>query len=77
MDLVQRFLRHLTAGDCRRFNIYTALLILQYYRMLTALAGSAYRVVMIVTSLILTNTLSYVPIIGSFVGFAFLCWVNA
>ncbi|KAF8515882.1 etoposide-induced protein 2.4-domain-containing protein [Gautieria morchelliformis] len=48
-----------------------------YSGMLTALAGSAYRVVMIVTSLILTNALSYVPIIGSFVGFAFLCWVNA
>jgi etoposide-induced 2.4 mRNA len=77
MESVRRFLRQLTAGQpCFSLVLYYGTEC-QLYRMLTALASSAYRVVMIITSIILTNTFSYVPVIGPFLGFAFLCWVNA
>lgn len=45
--------------------------------MLTAIASSAYRVVMALTSFVLTNALSLTPIIGPFLSFMFLSWVNA
>lgn len=82
MGRVQRSLRPPTVGQLQVFNFFqTAAAIwnlnLAYDRMLTALASSAYRVVMIITSIILTNAFSYVPMIGPFLGFSFLCWVNA
>ncbi|KAF8590490.1 hypothetical protein K439DRAFT_1381895 [Ramaria rubella] len=48
-----------------------------YSGMLTAMASSAYRVVMILTSITLTNVLSHIPIVGPMAAFAFLCWMNA
>jgi len=48
-----------------------------YTGILTALASSAYRVAMVVTSIILITTLSYIPFVGPPFGFAFLCWINA
>ncbi|KAF8520173.1 etoposide-induced protein 2.4-domain-containing protein [Hysterangium stoloniferum] len=48
-----------------------------YTGILTAMASSAYRVAMVVTSIVLTTTLSYIPFVGPLFGFAFLCWINA
>ncbi|KZT26468.1 EI24-domain-containing protein [Neolentinus lepideus HHB14362 ss-1] len=48
-----------------------------YTGILNALATSAYRGVMIVTSVALDFALAYIPVVGPFVSFAFLCWVDA
>ncbi|KAI0747673.1 etoposide-induced protein 2.4-domain-containing protein [Daedaleopsis nitida] len=48
-----------------------------YSGMLNALATSAYRGVMVFTSVVISFALAYIPYIGSVVGFAFLCWVDA
>ncbi|TBU29045.1 etoposide-induced protein 2.4-domain-containing protein [Dichomitus squalens] len=48
-----------------------------YSGMLNALATSAYRAVMVFTSVVLSFALSYVPYVGPPAGFAFLCWVDA
>ncbi|KLO18835.1 hypothetical protein SCHPADRAFT_899396 [Schizopora paradoxa] len=48
-----------------------------YSGLFTSLATSAYRAVMVGTSLIVSIGLSYVPIVGNALGFAFFCWVDA
>ncbi|KIJ44175.1 hypothetical protein M422DRAFT_168965 [Sphaerobolus stellatus SS14] len=48
-----------------------------YKGMLTAIASSAYRIVMVITSFVLTNLLLLIPVVGRFLSFMFLCWVNA
>ncbi|KAI0781309.1 etoposide-induced protein 2.4-domain-containing protein [Trametes elegans] len=48
-----------------------------YTGMLNALATSAYRGVMVCTSVVLSFALAYVPYVGPPAGFAFLCWVDA
>lgn len=48
-----------------------------YHGMLTTLATSAYRVVMILTSVIVSLVLRSIPFAGSSISFAFMCWVNA
>lgn len=45
--------------------------------MLTMLATSAYRAVMIVTSVVVSFALGSIPFAGSWISFAFMCWVNA
>ncbi|KAG1756470.1 etoposide-induced protein 2.4-domain-containing protein [Suillus paluster] len=48
-----------------------------YNGMLTMLATSAYRAVMILTSVIVSLALGSIPIAGPWMSFAFMCWVNA
>jgi etoposide-induced 2.4 mRNA len=48
-----------------------------YIAFLNSLATSAYRVVMIATSVFLSFALGYVPVIGGVVETIFFCWVNA
>lgn len=48
-----------------------------YNGMLTMLATSAYRAVMIITSVIVSLALGSIPVAGSWISFAFMCWVNA
>ncbi|TFK84519.1 hypothetical protein K466DRAFT_496432 [Polyporus arcularius HHB13444] len=48
-----------------------------YSGMLNALATSAYRAVMVCTSVVVSFALAYIPYVGPPVGFAFLCWVDA
>ncbi|KAG2078007.1 hypothetical protein BDR04DRAFT_1087705 [Suillus decipiens] len=48
-----------------------------YHGMLTMLATSAYRAVMILTSVIMSLALGSIPFAGSWISFAFMCWVNA
>jgi etoposide-induced 2.4 mRNA len=45
--------------------------------MLNTLATSAYRAVMVATSVAVSFAMSMVPYVGSFFGFIFLCWVDA
>lgn len=48
-----------------------------YTGILTALATSAYRAVMICTSVVIAFTLAYIPVVGTTAGFIFFCWVDA
>jgi len=48
-----------------------------YNGMLTMLATSAYRAVMVLTSVIVSFALGAIPRIGPFIGFAFMCWSDA
>jgi len=48
-----------------------------YTGMLTMLATSAYRFVMVFTSLVVSFALGSVPLVGPLAGFVFLCWVDA
>ncbi|KAK2460605.1 hypothetical protein APHAL10511_007075 [Amanita phalloides] len=48
-----------------------------YSGLLNALAGSTYRIVMIVICLGSSFILGSIPYIGSFASFVFLCWVDA
>lgn len=48
-----------------------------YNGMLTMLATSAYRAVMILTSVIVSFALGSIPFAGSWISFAFMCWVNS
>ncbi|KDR81827.1 hypothetical protein GALMADRAFT_240058 [Galerina marginata CBS 339.88] len=48
-----------------------------YTGMLKAIATSAYRVVMVCTSVVVSFALQRVPVVGSTAGFIFLCWVDA
>ncbi|KAH9923932.1 etoposide-induced protein 2.4-domain-containing protein [Epithele typhae] len=48
-----------------------------YSGVLNALATSAYRAVMIGTSVVLSVALEHVPFVGPPLGFTFLCWVDA
>ncbi|KAF9495986.1 hypothetical protein BDN71DRAFT_1446674 [Pleurotus eryngii] len=48
-----------------------------YSGMLRALATSAYRGVMVFTSVAISFALGYTPYIGPIAGFIFLCWVDA
>jgi etoposide-induced 2.4 mRNA len=48
-----------------------------YTGMLTMLATSAYRVVMIFTSVVVSFALGSIPFVGPLASFVFLCWVDA
>ncbi|KAA1471315.1 hypothetical protein DENSPDRAFT_929466 [Dentipellis sp. KUC8613] len=48
-----------------------------YIAFLNSVANSAYRGVMIVTSVVLSFALSYIPVVGPAAEFVFLCWVDA
>ncbi|KAI0060794.1 hypothetical protein BV25DRAFT_1992601 [Artomyces pyxidatus] len=48
-----------------------------YIAFLNSLATSAYRAVMVATSVVLSFALGYVPAVGGPAEFAFLCWVDA
>lgn len=48
-----------------------------YTGMLTAIATSAYRGVMVFTSVIVSFGLRNIPFIGPAIGFFFICWVDA
>ncbi|ETW85470.1 hypothetical protein HETIRDRAFT_443500 [Heterobasidion irregulare TC 32-1] len=48
-----------------------------YIAFLHSLATSAYRSVMVLTSIIVSLALSYVPLVGGSAEFLFLCWVDA
>ncbi|KAF5330643.1 hypothetical protein D9619_006027 [Psilocybe cf. subviscida] len=48
-----------------------------YTGMLKAIATSAYRVVMVGTSVVMSFVLQRIPVVGPYAGFLFLCWVDA
>ncbi|KAF7295062.1 hypothetical protein MIND_01044500 [Mycena indigotica] len=48
-----------------------------YNGLLTAIATSAYRVVMVFTSVVVSFALGLIPLVGPVVGFIFLCWIDA
>ncbi|THU90691.1 EI24-domain-containing protein [Dendrothele bispora CBS 962.96] len=48
-----------------------------YTGMLKSIATSAYRVVMVFTSVVVSFALENIPYVGPIVGFFFLCWVDA
>ncbi|KAI0373323.1 hypothetical protein BV20DRAFT_938379 [Pilatotrama ljubarskyi] len=48
-----------------------------YSGMLNALATSAYRAVMVFTSVVVSFALAYIPYVGPAAGFIFLCWIDA
>ncbi|PBK77973.1 EI24-domain-containing protein [Armillaria solidipes] len=48
-----------------------------YTGMLTAIATSAYRAVMVFTSVVVSFALGYIPYVGPVIGFLFLCWVDS
>jgi etoposide-induced 2.4 mRNA len=48
-----------------------------YTGILTAIATSAYRLVMALSSLLVSLGLGYIPVLGPVVGFIFLCWVDS
>ncbi|KAF7967659.1 hypothetical protein HWV62_33583 [Athelia sp. TMB] len=48
-----------------------------YTGLLTMLATSAYRVVMVFTSIVVGFALGAVPLVGPPLGFCFMCWVDA
>jgi hypothetical protein len=48
-----------------------------YTGLLTALATSAYRVVMVFTSVVVSFALSMIPFVGPFASFVFLSWIDA
>ncbi|KAF8061563.1 etoposide-induced protein 2.4-domain-containing protein [Lyophyllum atratum] len=48
-----------------------------YTGMLTAIATSAYRVVMVFNSVVVSFALHNIPYVGWAAGFVFLCWVDA
>ncbi|KAJ7752007.1 etoposide-induced protein 2.4-domain-containing protein [Mycena metata] len=48
-----------------------------YTGVLTAIATSAYRVVMVFTSVFVSFALGMIPRIGPLAGFIFLCWIDA
>ncbi|KAI0831763.1 etoposide-induced protein 2.4-domain-containing protein [Trametes gibbosa] len=48
-----------------------------YSGMLNALATSAYRGVMVCTSVVVSFALGYIPYVGSTAGFVFLCWIDS
>ncbi|KAJ6630655.1 etoposide-induced protein 2.4-domain-containing protein [Mycena sp. CBHHK59/15] len=48
-----------------------------YTGLLTALATSAYRVVMVFTSVVVSFALGIIPRVGPVAGFIFLCWIDS
>ncbi|KAG8818399.1 hypothetical protein FRC17_010851 [Serendipita sp. 399] len=48
-----------------------------YAGLITAIASSAYRVILIVTSIIVSFALSYIPFFGKWLSFLFICWVDS
>ncbi|KAI0637375.1 etoposide-induced protein 2.4-domain-containing protein [Trametes polyzona] len=48
-----------------------------YSGMLNALATSAYRGVMVCTSVVVSFALAYIPYVGPIAGFIFLCWIDS
>lgn len=45
--------------------------------MVSHIASSAYRAILIGSYLLLTFLLTYVPYIGSVISFMYICWVNS
>jgi len=50
---------------------------LSYTGLLTSIASSAYRWILITSTVIATFFLGYVPVVGPLASFIFMCWVNA
>ncbi|PVG02637.1 hypothetical protein CPB86DRAFT_772445 [Serendipita vermifera] len=48
-----------------------------YTGLITSIASSAYRVILITTSVLLSFALSYIPWIGKICSFLFVCWVDS
>ncbi|CAL1703697.1 unnamed protein product [Somion occarium] len=48
-----------------------------YTGILNSIATSAYRVIMVFTSIIVSFALQLIPVLGPVAGFIFLCWVDA
>ncbi|KAH8108159.1 etoposide-induced protein 2.4-domain-containing protein [Cristinia sonorae] len=48
-----------------------------YTGILNSIATSAYRVVMVFTSVVVSFSLGYIPLAGPVASFIFLCWVDA
>ncbi|KAF7304616.1 hypothetical protein MKEN_01175500 [Mycena kentingensis (nom. inval.)] len=48
-----------------------------YSGVLTAIATSAYRAIMLFNSVVLSLTLQFIPKVGPVAAFVFLCWVDA
>ncbi|TFK72171.1 hypothetical protein BDN72DRAFT_836563 [Pluteus cervinus] len=48
-----------------------------YTGLLTALATSAYRAVMVMTSVVVSFTLQTIPYVGPIASFTFLCWIDS
>ncbi|KAI0069884.1 EI24-domain-containing protein [Panus rudis PR-1116 ss-1] len=48
-----------------------------YTGLLNSIASSAYRVVMVFTSIAVSFMLQYIPYVGPVSGFVFLCWIDA
>ncbi|KAJ4488019.1 etoposide-induced protein 2.4-domain-containing protein [Lentinula aciculospora] len=48
-----------------------------YTGMLKSIATSAYRVVMVFTSLVVSFALRNIPFVGPVLGFSFLCWLDS
>ncbi|KAI0792858.1 etoposide-induced protein 2.4-domain-containing protein [Abortiporus biennis] len=48
-----------------------------YTGILNSIATSAYRVIMVFTSVVVTFALGYLPLVGPTLGFIFLCWVDS
>ncbi|KAG8784451.1 hypothetical protein FRC15_003247 [Serendipita sp. 397] len=48
-----------------------------YAGLITAIASSAYRIILIVTSITVSFALSYIPVIGKTLSFLFTCWVDS
>lgn len=48
-----------------------------YSGILTTLATSAYRAVMVVTSVMVSFLLAYIPVIGPLISFLYLSWVDS
>jgi len=58
------------AGEVRQQSV-------TYTGLLTAIATSAYRVVMVFTSVVVSFALGYIPRIGPVASFIFLCWIDS
>ncbi|KAG6329129.1 hypothetical protein ID866_9960 [Astraeus odoratus] len=55
----------------------TEFMVVTYTGMLNMLATSAYRAVMVLTSVIVSFALGAIPHIGPSISFAFMCWIDA
>ncbi|KDQ12351.1 hypothetical protein BOTBODRAFT_161933 [Botryobasidium botryosum FD-172 SS1] len=48
-----------------------------YSGMLRAIATSAYRAILLGSSILVTFALGYIPVVGPFASFVYMCWVNS
>lgn len=48
-----------------------------YSGILNSIATSAYRVIMVFTSVVVSFLLRLIPVVGPGAGFIFLCWIDA